>query len=164
MAPRMTFSLLIIAVISGLVIYITPAGMTQGFTGITQPIPRDEELKLLVTNTFREFDSGIQAKSMTMFWDSFSELAKSRVTPSEVDEGFQLFIDSEGFSGAISKVEGVEPVFDQPPAIDDQGTLVLSGYYPTTPLTVRFNLGYVYEHPQWKLLGINVDIGSGRPP
>ena len=161
--PRMAFSLLIIAVIIGLAIYVTPAGMTQSPTGIIQSVPGEEDLKLLVTNTFREFDSGIQANSMTIFWDSFSELAKSKITPSELGEAFQLFLDSEEFSGAINKVEGVEPVFDQPPAIDDRA-LVLSGYYPTTPLTVRFRLVYVYEHPQWKLLGIDVNIGSGRPP
>ena len=163
MAPRMAFSLLIVGVISGLTIYMSPTEMTQTPTGITQTVPSDEDLRLLVTNTFREFDGGIQANSLTTLWDSFSELAKSQVTPNEVEEAFKLFY-SEEFSGAMSKVEGVAPVFDQPPAIDDQATLVLSGYYPTTPLTVWFNLGYVYEHPQWKLSAINVNIGSGRPP
>jgi hypothetical protein len=34
----------------------------------------------------------------------------------------------------------------------------MEGYYPTQPLKVNFKLKYIYEHPAWKLFGINVNV------
>jgi hypothetical protein len=49
-------------------------------------------------------------------------------------------------------------VFDEPPAIGEDGILTLAGHVPTTPLRVLFNLRYRYEHPAWKLMGIRVSL------
>jgi len=70
---------------------------------------------------------------------------------------FQPFIDQEA---DISGLARFEPVFDQPPAVNGDGLLELKGFYPTRPSRVRFDLAYIYEAPEWRLVQINVQVGA----
>jgi hypothetical protein len=46
------------------------------------------------------------------------------------------------------------------PSISPQGVLTLKGKYPTTPVSLKFDSSYVYVHPEWKTLGVNISIGK----
>jgi len=118
-------------------------------------MPGDKELQLLVAGTLLEFHRGIQAKDLTLFWASLSESSwKTSITPEELEEAFQTFIDDRT---SISAIKDANPVFDEPPVIDEHGYLVLSGHYPRTPTAAQFNLAYVYEHPEWRLTSLGVE-------
>jgi TM2 domain/Cytochrome oxidase complex assembly protein 1 len=118
-------------------------------------MPRDEELHRLVTQTLEDFDRAIQAKDFTAFHATLSTLWKTQVTPAQMHEVFQSFMVNEV---SISGVKDAPPVFDALPVINDKGILILSGYVPITPLHVLFTLTYAYEYPQWKLIGIKVNM------
>ncbi|MCX7974949.1 MAG: hypothetical protein N3B16_10710 [Candidatus Aminicenantes bacterium] len=47
-------------------------------------------------------------------------------------------------------------MLSEPPVIDNSGVLRLRGYYATQPYKVNFDLGYLYEHPKWKLVATNI--------
>lgn len=92
---------------------------------------------------------------MNSFHVSLSELWKSQTSPGELEDIFQVFITN---NLAIGGIKDVDPVFDAPSAISEQGILELSGYYPTAPSQVWFELGYIYERSEWKLVGIQVNL------
>jgi hypothetical protein len=118
-------------------------------------MPGDQALRGLVTETLLEFDAAIQAQDFSSFHAALAEIWKSQITPDQLQEAFQTFILDEV---QIGGVRDVAPVFDEPPAIGEDGILTLAGYFPTTPLRVLFNLKYRYEHPTWKLTGIRVSL------
>ncbi len=76
-------------------------------------------------------------------------------TPEKLQEIFQSFIDKEINIAQIAKLE---PVFDEPPAINADGFLVAKGSYATKPSKVFFELKYVDQDGAWKLIGINVNV------
>ena len=42
--------------------------------------------------------------------------------------------------------------------IDDNGRLMLKGYFDTTPSRVNYDLDFVMSDGEWKLIRINVDV------
>jgi len=61
-------------------------------------------------------------------------------------------------------IKEVSPVLDEAPIIDNDGILIVSGYFPTQRMNLKFILRYIYEHPEWKLFGVRVSIGSFAGP
>ena len=51
----------------------------------------------------------------------------------------------------------VDPVFTPPPHFDETGTLHLSGYFPTRPERVKFELWYEAVANRWRLFGMSVN-------
>ena len=146
--PGTVLAILVVGVISGLSIYLGHSSTAVA----TGPMPNDQELRTLATEALLDLDRAIQAKNFTSFYIGVAEQFRTQFTLSELEAAFQSFINDEGsFAG-----RDTAPVFDEPPAIDKQGLLKLSGYFPTTPLRVLFELSYAYEQSEWKLTGIVV--------
>ncbi len=124
--------------------------------GETPKLPKDKELKALVLDTLLAFNKAVQGKNFARFHEErLSPQLQKQFTLEKFSEAFQTFID-KGYD--ISKIAQSEPVFDVPPAINDDGLLVLNGHYPTKPNKVTFKLTYAYESSVWKLMGINVQV------
>ena len=122
--------------------------------GATPKLPPDKELKALVFDSLFAFNKAVQEKSFAKFYEERLSPQFQKQFPLEKFTAiFQAFID-KGYD--ISNIAKSEPVFDVPPAIDNDGLLVLKGHYPTKPNKVTFKLTYVYESSAWKIMGINV--------
>lgn len=124
----------------------------------TKSIPTVEKLNELATATLLEFDKGVAQRDFANFHGQLSRPFQDQKTVAELNQIFKEFIDKQI---NVSVVEEETPIFTEPPAIDGDGVLVLVGYYPTKPARVEFTLKYVYEHPEWKLLAINVETKVG---
>ena len=120
-------------------------------------LPTDEKSKALVLDSLLDFNRAIQDKSFDGFHTKISRAWQEQITADKLKEVFQQFIDKKM---DISGIKTVEPVLSEPPQINSNGLLVLKGYYPTHPLKVNFELKYIYEHPAWKLFGINVHVNE----
>jgi hypothetical protein len=122
--------------------------------GATPKLPPDRELRALAFDSLFAFNKAVQEKSFAQFHEErLSSQFREKFPLDKFTATFQVFID-KGYD--ISNIAKSEPVFDTPPAIDNDGLLVLRGHYPTRPNKVTFKLTYVYESSAWKLLGINV--------
>lgn len=117
--------------------------------------PAAEELAALATESVLSLNRSIVTGDFSSFYGDISELWRAQTDASELAAAFQAFVDNEIDLGAVGSLE---PVFDSEPAIDSDGVLELSGYYPTTPVRVVFGLRYVRESTGWELLGIQVDL------
>jgi hypothetical protein len=118
-------------------------------------VPSDEALRRLTKESLLDFNQAVKAKDFKPFHDKIAALWKREITAEGLQKAFQGFIDREV---DIAGVRDVNPEFDKPPEIDNEGRLVVSGYYPTKPLRVQFTLKYAYEHPSWKLMGLKVNV------
>ena len=122
--------------------------------GATPKMPPDKELKALAFDSLFAFNKAVQEKSFAQFHqERLSPQFRKQFPLEKFTAAFQVFID-KGYD--ISNIAKSEPVFDTPPAIDNEGLLVLKGHYPTRPNKVTFKLTYINESSSWKLLGINV--------
>jgi hypothetical protein len=122
-------------------------------SGGTPQVPADEDLRKLARKTLLDFDAAVGAADFSSFYRGISRLWQNETTPADLQGIFQEFVDQRVSIAAIGEVDAV---FDQAPSVDDDGLLVLSGYYPTDGMKVQFLLRYLYEHPEWKLAGIRV--------
>jgi hypothetical protein len=117
-------------------------------------VPTDEKSKTLILDSLLDFNKAVQDKRFDGFHAKISRAWQEQITPDKLKEVFQQFIDKKL---DISSIKTVEPILSEPPQINSDGLLILKGYYPTHSSKVNFQLKYVYEHPAWKLFGINVN-------
>ena len=117
-------------------------------------VPSETELKSMTLESLLAFNKGIQAEDFTAFYEETAKLWQEQTTPEKLKEAFSEFIDKHL---DISSIKKNEPVFNKPAEIDADGVLVVTGYYPTTPKRVVFQLKYLQEEGDWKLVGIKVD-------
>ena len=126
--------------------------------GVAGKLPTEEEAEALVRDSLIAFNAAIQTKSFVDFHKGVAVMWQKQVTPERLAQLFDPFIKAEA---NISGITQLEPTFEKPPAINDNGILELKGSYPTRPSRVMFDLGYLFEGSEWKLVKINVNV---RPP
>ena len=127
----------------------------------SQSVPSERQLKTLTRESLLAFNRAVQAQDFTAFHKQISALWREQITPVKLKEIFQVFIEQEI---DLAPVASLEPVFDQPAAIDDDGVLVVQGHYPTRPSAVQFRLKFLNEKSAWKLMGIKVDVKPTSEP
>jgi hypothetical protein len=130
--------------------------LSNGFPdGDQKSVPGDQEIKKLVHETMVDFNEAIKAGNFETFYAHISEFWKAQTTASELQAIFQKFIDKK-FD--LSFVKQIEPIIEEKPIIDEHGALQIKGHYPLDTLNGYFELGYLYEDPQWKLVNIKVNF------
>jgi hypothetical protein len=68
----------------------------------------------------------------------------------------QNFIDLRRRKFDLFTVALAAPQLTAPPALDDHGMLRLTGFFPTRPLQINFDLLFQNTGGQWRLFGISV--------
>jgi hypothetical protein len=116
-------------------------------------IPSEEAIATLINETIEFLGEGINKNDFTDFYGHISKLWQSQTDEASLKKAFNDFTSKKI---DLTIVRGKKPVVSEPPYIDQDGILRLKGYYPTQPYIVQFELGYLYEHPGWKLLAISV--------
>ncbi len=131
-------------------------GKGASFAGaVDRTLPPEPIVKDLVLETLLAFDDAIRAGSFEDFYAQTSKLWQGQLTVGQLQRTFQPFIDKKI---SLAGVRELEPVFDQPPEVNTEGLLIVSGYFPTKPYRVIFSLKYTYELPKWRLFGIDVKL------
>ncbi|MBN8430165.1 hypothetical protein JF535_04780 [Microbulbifer salipaludis] len=118
-------------------------------------MPSENEQLNLVTNSMQVFAESVNEKSMKKFHSTFSSMFKMQFTPEKLDEAYGSFYQA---GVDLTVLENIEPKINSSAAIDDNGVLVISGYYPTEPSQVKFTQKFAYEGLNWKLIGFNINI------
>lgn len=129
------------------------AGVSAAQRG--KQLPSDEKVKGLALDSLLAFNKALQDKNFVGFHQQISRGWQEQITPDELKELFNQFIEMQV---DISPIKEVEPILTAAPEINSDGLLILEGYYPTRPNKVYFRLKYTYEHPAWKLFGIRVNV------
>jgi len=119
-------------------------------------LPREEELRNLATATLLDLAHAINSQNFEDFYHKVAKLWQAQTNVGELHEAFRSFMDQHI---DLTGLHGLEPVFSMEPQLGEDGVLRLEGYFPSQTSVTIFGLGYVYEHPQWKLLEISIELG-----
>ena len=119
-------------------------------------MPTDQENLALIQNTLADFVKASASKDFTIFYGNISELWKAQTTPDDLKK---LFVDFVTKDIDLTFLSMTQPVLNKKPVIDENGILLLEGSYPAKNHMLNFKLKYIYEHPSWKLMGIEVNAG-----
>jgi hypothetical protein len=123
----------------------------------TAEIPTGRDLKKLVLDSLLSFNQAVKTGNFDKFYDQIAKAWQKEVTPDQLLKIFKPFVNKNVDIGPIANLE---PAFDEPPAMNDDGQLAIYGSYPTKPSKVSFELKYLSEEEAWKLVGINVKVKS----
>ena len=140
------------------VLYVDATGTDATSSGvadqsISKTVPSDADIIKLVQTTMGDFASAVASKDFTNFYQATANLWKTQISAKELQANFQSFIDKKvKFSFDASTL----PTLSEKPSIDGVKILHVDGYYPSKDINVIFSLEYIYEYPNWKLVGIRV--------
>jgi hypothetical protein len=122
---------------------------------LARSVPDEKTLRELIGRTLTSFNDAVRQKSFAEFYKNVSISWQTQLTERQLQRAFQPFIDQGvDISGALQ----LTPEMDVAPQITTEGLLTIAGHYPSKPYHVEFTVKYIYEAPEWKLFGIDVNL------
>ncbi len=76
----------------------------------------------------------------------------------------ELFANLRSRNLDLSPVTVIDPRLFRPPAIDEKGYLRLTGFFPSRPEQVNFDLAFAFSAGVWELYGIGVNTSVEAAP
>ena len=119
-------------------------------------VPEEEDLKSLSEASLLSFGEAVKAKDFSDFYEEIASVWQKQTSADKLKTAFNDFLDKD--VDIPSVVNELKPVFDPPAAINGDDLLVIKGYYPTKPNKVNFQLKYMKEEGDWKLVGIDIKL------
>ena len=122
-------------------------------------VPSTEQSRAIVLRTLNDFNDAVKKGDFSDFRETVARLWRNKTGVDEFNKGFKQFIDNKI---DISRINNSVPTFDPAPRIgtkSDVKVLFLKGEYPGP---VKFNLEYIVEDDEWKLIFISVDTRRSR--
>jgi hypothetical protein len=116
------------------------------------PAPKQHELDLLIRTTIIAINQANMTGNYTVFRDLTSPAFQSQNSPARLAE---IFSTLRKRNLDLSPVIFFPAKFHHPPAIEN-GMLHATGYFPTRPERVNFDLAYQNVDGRWLLLGASV--------
>ena len=115
-------------------------------------IPSDAEMQEIVKTTLLDFNDAVKSADFTTFHSHLSKTIQRQVTPDQIKQKFQLFINGQM---DISSISSMKANFTSPAKVVGK-TLNTKGTYPTAGITTEFELQYVPEGQDWILDNIKI--------
>jgi outer membrane biosynthesis protein TonB len=75
----------------------------------------------------------------------------------------EIFAKQRNDNVDLSGVAVIDPQLTLLPQIEANGLLHMSGFFPSVPTQVNFDLAYAAVNGQWRLFGVSVVLGSSAP-
>jgi hypothetical protein len=120
-------------------------------------VPSEVQLCRMVKEALLDFNQAIQAGDFSAFYGQIAGIWKEQTTPERLLEAFREFHDRRI---DIRAIKDLQPQFSQAATVNESGVLAVAGHYDTEPSQVRFELKYVNEASDWKLMSISVSVGT----
>ncbi len=124
----------------------------------TKTIPSDTDLVKLTNDSIQLFAEAVKNNDFSVFYSSISKFWQNQITPEKIQDIFKSFVDQKI---DITNLKDTDLVFTEKPIINEDEILILKGYYPyQNSSTINFQLKYIYEYPNWKLMGIKIGLSQ----
>jgi len=130
--------------------------LTAAMTLEAAEIPSKEDIKTMTEDSLLAFGEAVKNKDFSDFYDDIADLWQKQTTAKKLLEAFKTFTDQD--IDLTNAIKGLEPLFSSTKIDPDNNVLIISGYYPTKPNRIIFDLKYIEEEGDWKLVGINVNL------
>ena len=122
-------------------------------------VPTERALEALVKANLLSFNDANVTGNYDVFHAKLAKPFRDQFPPERLKSRFKEFstkhIDFDIIAALI-------PTYEPLPRVDEDGKLLVKGFFPTEPLRVHFDLDFIPSDGEWKLIRINVKIGSPR--
>jgi hypothetical protein len=122
-------------------------------------VPSERALEALVKTTLLTFNDANVTGNYEVFHAKLSKPFREQFSVERLARRFQEFNKKHV---DFDIVAALKPSYDPAPKVDDNGKLLVKGYFPTEPLQVYFNLEFIPSDGEWKLIAINVKVGDPK--
>lgn len=123
----------------------------------TGEVPSDAQLQELTRTTILDFNSAIKSGDFNNFHRTVSKPFQKQASPEKMADAFKVFTDA---NIDFDEVSTLQATFSPPPSIQRTSGvkhLQLLGSYDTSPRRMKFDLKYIPEGKEWKLIAIEVN-------
>ncbi|HEY7608852.1 MAG TPA: hypothetical protein VIF14_06435 [Alphaproteobacteria bacterium] len=115
-------------------------------------------MKRLALRSLLDFNEAVRRADFTSFHAGLARPMREKYTPQQLLSVFQAFVDQKI---DLTPIGAVEPIFESGEARAGRGgELALKGRFPTRPSEVQFELTYVMDGGEWRLISIDVRVRS----
>lgn len=120
-------------------------------------VPSDRALEALVKVSLLTFNDANVTGNYEVMHAKLSKPFRQQFSPEKLQEIFKEFSEK---SIDFDIIAAMKPSYDPKPSIDDDGKLLVKGTFPTEPSRLAFELDFIPSDGEWKLIRINVKLGS----
>jgi hypothetical protein len=118
-------------------------------------VPGDRALEALVKSSLITFNDANITDNYTVLHAKLSQPFRIKYSPEKLAETFKVFRDKHI---DFDIVAALKPVYDPAPKLDDDGKLIVEGYFDPEHARVAFELDFIPSDGEWKLIKINVKV------
>jgi len=119
-------------------------------------VPSERVLEALVKASLLSFNDANVTGNYAVLHAKLSKPFRDQVPPERLKEIFEEFrrknID-------FDIIAALKPAYDPAPRVDQDGKLLVKGYFPSEPTRVNFDLDFIPSDGEWKLIRLNVKLG-----
>ncbi len=129
---------------------------TEKSDASTGDLPSEDELQEITKTSLLSFNDGMQTKNFKDFYDNTSKPFKKSTSPRRLKRQFRKLIEGKA---DISSIRSMKARFSPSPRVNDSGRipiLEIKGDYATKPRASTFELKYIPEGTEWKLIAIKI--------
>jgi hypothetical protein len=125
-----------------------------GAPASAQNVPDARVQEILIKASLLTFNDANVTGNYEVMHAKLAKAFGDQFPPQRLAETFKGFRDLHVNLDMIAAMKPV-PVDAK---VDGSGKLMLKGYFDTSPSRTNYDLGYVMQDGEWKLVGINVDL------
>lgn len=122
-------------------------------------VPDPDKLRILIRTTLVALNHANQTGNYTVLRDLGAPGFQSANSAAKLGEIFNAL---RGRNLDLGPLVVVEPKLVRPAAIADQGMLRITGFFPTKPEQVNFDLVFEPVGAQWRLFGLAVNTSPAQ--
>jgi len=122
-------------------------------------VPSERALEALVKTTLLTFNDANVTGNYTVFHAKLSKPFREQFPVERLERTFREFNKKHV---DFDIVAALKPSYDPAAKVDDDGKLLVKGYFPTEPLRVYFTLEFIPSDGEWKLVSINVKVDDPK--
>ena len=124
-------------------------------------VPSERPLEALVKASLLSFNDANVTGNFTVFHAKLSKPFRQQFTPERLQETFKSFAEQQIDFDIIA---AYKPVYEPAASVNDDGKLIVKGYFPTEPTRVLFDLAFIPSDGEWKLISIHVKTERAPKP
>ena len=127
---------------------------TRQTSGLGFPCRSDAKLLILITSSLLALNQANATANYTVLWDSAAPAFQQTNSPEHLAE---VFNDLRARNLDLSPIVLHQPRLFRRPEMNEQGMIRVTGFFPTEPDRVNFDLIYQPVQGKWRLVGMAVD-------
>lgn len=131
--------------------------LAAGAVQAQNKVPSDRALEALVKVSLLTFNDANVTGNYAVLHAKLSKPFREQFPPERLKEVFKDFNEKNIDFDIIA---AMTPTYDPKPSVDGDGKLIVKGTFPTEPSRLAFELDFIPSDAEWKLIRINVKLGS----